>query len=105
MRGGTSNESIEATVLRYLRGELSVEDAADAIFRLQKSGGGFSLSPTDVASLEKTEALMSRLLWLTLREVDPESAPAAPAGPGLFREIQRQVDPEVGRNERRESSD
>jgi hypothetical protein len=86
--------NIDQTVLSYLRGELSVEDAADTIFRLQKAGGGFSLSPTDLPSLEKSEALMGRLLWLTLREIDPNSAPTTQSGSAAFREFQRQAQAE-----------
>jgi len=96
------SESIEETVLSYLRGELCVEDAADTIFHLQKSGGGFSLRPTDIDSLEKSEALMGRVLWLTLRELDPDAAPDTPFGAAEFREFQRQTEVESQTDEEKE---
>jgi hypothetical protein len=96
------SESIEETVLSYFRGELGVDDAADTIFRLQKAGGGFSVSPTDLGSLEKSEALMGRLLWLTLRELDPDAAPVTPLGAADFREFQRQAEAECKGDEEKE---
>jgi len=83
--------SLEETVASYLRGELDVEAAAATIFRLQKSGGGFSLSPTDIESLERSEALLSRLLWLTLRELDPQATADSPFGAAEFRQFQRRT--------------
>jgi hypothetical protein len=88
------SESINETVLRYFRRELGVEEAADTIFRLQKAGSGFSLSPPYLSSLEKSEALMGRLLWLTLRELDPDAAPGTAFGAAEFREFQSQTEGE-----------
>jgi len=97
-----SGESIEETVASYLRGDLGVDEAAETIFRLQKSGGGLNLLATDIDSLEKTEALMGRLLWLVLRETDALAVPDTPFGAAEFREFQRQTDAEIEADKDRE---
>jgi hypothetical protein len=71
-----NQELIGELYRRYMRGELTLKDAAEQIFALMRGEPeetGFSVctSGMDPADQERTFALFGRLKWHTLREVLP----------------------------------
>jgi hypothetical protein len=72
-----TQELIGELYQRYMRGELSLDAAAEQIFALMRGGQeeptGLSVATSgmDPADQERTFALFGRLKWHTLREVLP----------------------------------
>ena len=75
------------TILQdYLRGAIGLDEAAAEICaRLGSGGFNWWVEDSDGPMREKTDALMGRVLWLTLRAADPNSVPAEPFGAAEFR--------------------
>ena len=88
-------ETPESVALRYLRGEVSVDDAAAQIAAL--GGLGMGLDTADPALRNKWEELMGRLLWKSLRDLAPDAIEEQPFGAGEFRALQDQVQEKLGR--------
>jgi hypothetical protein len=86
-----NQELIGELYRRYMRGELTLEGAAEQIFALLRAGEeeptGLSVSTRamDPADQERTFALFGRLKWHTLREVLP-GADIPPIGAQEFLE-------------------
>ena len=61
----------------YLRGELTLDDAAEQIFSLMRgeepTGLSVATSALDPADQERTFALFGRLQWHVLRQVLPDA--------------------------------
>ncbi len=89
--------SRQSVVARYLRGELSVDDAAEQIAAL---GGepGLGLDSADPTLRANWDELMGRLLWITLRNHAREAAGERPFGAAEFRALQAQVREELERD-------
>jgi hypothetical protein len=71
---GMTQDLIGELYRRYMRGEVTLEDAAAQIFALIRAGGtGLTVATSgmDTADQERTFALFGRLKWHTLREVLP----------------------------------
>ena len=72
-----TQELIGELYRRYMRGELTLDDAAEQIFAFMRGGHeeptGLSVSTSgmDPADQERTFALFGRLKWHTLREALP----------------------------------
>ena len=72
-----TQELIGELYRRYMRGELTLDDAAEQIFGIIRGGWqeptGFSVSTSDMdtAAQERTFALFGRLKWHALREALP----------------------------------
>jgi hypothetical protein len=72
-----TQELIGELYRRYMRGELTLDDAAEQIFGLMRGGreepSGLSISTSDMdpAAQERTFALFGRLKWHALREALP----------------------------------
>ena len=86
-----NQELIGQLYRRYMRRELTLEDAAEQIFALMRgeqeepTGLSVSTSGMDPADQERTFALFGRLKWHTLREVLP-GADIPPIGAQEFLE-------------------
>jgi hypothetical protein len=74
-----TQELIGEPYRRYMRGELTLEHAAEQIFALMQSGQedptGLSVTTSDMdtADQERTFALFGRLKWHALRQALPEA--------------------------------
>src|SRR3954449_6707076 len=72
-----SQELIGELYGRYMRGELSLDDAAEQIFGFMRGGNAeptslsVSTSHMDLAEQERTFALFGRLKWYALKEALP----------------------------------
>jgi len=86
-----NQELIGELYRRYMRGELTLKDAAEQIFALMRgeqeepTGLSVSTSGMDPADQERTFALLGRLKWHALREVLP-GADIPPIGAQEFLE-------------------
>ncbi len=83
---GTSNNQFRLVLEGYLRGTIGLDEAAAAIHS-RPSGTGFNIAAgeTDPAKREMMEALMGRVLWLTMKAADPNAVPTQPFGAAEFR--------------------
>jgi hypothetical protein len=72
-------------VRRYVAGELDLESAAQGIHESGEWSLFYSPSDTSPADLERIQALFGRVLWLSMRESDPDSVPDHPFGAEEFR--------------------
>jgi hypothetical protein len=77
------NEPLESILHRYLDGELSLPIAAHEILGRQAEPGSpilASFQQDPEVDRERMDALMGYILWLSVRSVSPENAPAVPFG-------------------------
>jgi hypothetical protein len=86
------------TIGRYLRAEISVEEAAES---LMASGGGhpgfgIDLHGMDAGQLERVDALMGRLMWLVLRAQNPGAAPDQPFDAAAWRARREEMERLMG---------
>ena len=90
-------DGISAVLDQYLRGDIEVAEAADTLMSSAGGRPGFSISlhGLDSRQQERVEALMGRLMWLTLRAHDPSAAPAEPFDAAGWRALREQVQREV----------
>lgn len=88
-------ETPESVALRYLRGEVSVDDAAAQIAAL--GGLSMGLDTADPELRSKWEERRGRLLWKNLRDLAPDAIGEQPFGAGEFRALQDQVHEKLGR--------
>jgi hypothetical protein len=72
-----TQELIGELYQRYMRGELTLDDASEQIFALIRGGGegpaGLTVATSDMESAdqERTFALFARLKWYALRDALP----------------------------------
>jgi hypothetical protein len=79
-------DPLEKLLDDYFRGDLSLEEAAAALHERNTTTDFFlQADDHDPAKRELAEALIARVLWLTLRAADPEAVPAEPFGPADLR--------------------
>jgi hypothetical protein len=84
-----SQELVGELYRRYMRGELTLDDAAEQIFAIMQGGGAEPTSLTvatdgmDPGDQERTFALFGRLKWHALREALP-GTDIPPIGPEDF---------------------
>ena len=99
-----THDATTNTLERYLRAEIDVEEAANALMAAGGGHPGFSLYLTgmDEGQRERVDALMARLMWLVLRTQDPSSAPERPfdaAGWRAMREAMERLGDDSGSEE------
>ena len=70
---------------RYLAGTLDLQSASEDISKLGEYSLAFSSADTNSIDRQRIEELFGRVLWLTLREDDPENVPETPFGATEFR--------------------
>ena len=77
-----TDDPVADLIQRYLRAEIDLAESSEAVMALTGGSLGFSvaLHDLDAEARERAEALMGRVLWLTLRSLHPEAAPDQPFG-------------------------
>ncbi len=80
-----NSESAE-TFRRYLAGEVDLESAAESIHSAGEWGTFYTTEETSPADQERIQALMGRLLWLSMRN-SPEGGPEEPLGAADIRDM------------------
>ena len=85
-----THELIAELYRRYMRGDLSLEDAADQIHTLMRDGeAGLSVFTGDMsaADQERTHALFGRLQWHAMREAMPGVDIPPISGPDFIKHL------------------
>jgi hypothetical protein len=93
-----SIDPVSDILQQYLQGTLEVGEAADALMSSWGGRPGFSIAMQgmDEDQRERVDALMGRLMWLTLRSQDPNAVPETPFDGARFRAMREQLERELG---------